>query len=439
MQYSPLPKQAVAYSYLSDAKTKFIVYGGAAGGGKSWLGCEWLLLCCYYLPGSRWFIGRANMKDTRESVVVTWTKVCKFHGFSDYRQNNDGIRLGNGSELLFIDLDFHPNKDPMFERFGSKEFTGGWIEEAGEVVGKAFEVLKSRVGRHLNAEFKVLPKILITCNPKKNWLYTDFYLPWKEGTLPPDSAFVQALPGDNEHLPDTYIENLRAIKDPVTRARLLEGLWEYDDDSRALIPYAAARDVFSNSHVKKSGERVITADVALEGSDQFVVGVWDGWVLVDFRMLPKADGAEVVALIELLKLKHGVPNRRIVYDADGVGAYVGGFVKGAIAFENGSAALNGENYANLKSQCYYRLAEKINTSEVYLAAVAGNKTLEAYILEELQQVRSREVDREGKLAIIQKKEVRQNIGRSPDFTDMMMMRVLPEIMPVGVGRRSSFG
>ena len=451
MRYNPLPKQAEAYEFLRDKVTKYIVYGGAAGGGKSWLGCEWLFLCAYFLPGSRWFIGRANLKDTRESAVVTWTKVCKFHGFSDFRMGTDSIRLDNGSEIIFMDLTFYPYKDPMFERFGSKEFTGGWIEEAGEVVGKAFDVLKSRVGRHLNAEFNTVPKILITCNPKKNWLYSEVYLPWKGGTLPKDTAFIQALPGDNTFLTKEYMENLRSIKDLVTRSRLLEGEWEYEEDNRALIPYAAGRDLFTNSHVLPTSDTWITADVALEGSDQFVIGVWKGWVLVDYRMMPKVKGDELIGVVEMLKVKHGVPNSRIIYDADGVGAFVGGFITGAIGFNNGGTALpppqdktNGkqskdsENYANLKSQCYYRLADKVKAGEMYLRAIAGNPELEAYILEEIQQVRSRETDKEGKLAIIQKKEVRQNIGRSPDFTDMMMMRIYGELIPVGTGRRSNF-
>lgn len=437
--YEPLPKQKQAYAYLGDQATKYLVYGGAAGGGKSFLGCEWLMFCGWLFPGSRWFIGRNNMKDTRESSLVTWKKVSDFHKFFDYTYNEHGIKFKNGSEVLFLDLTYYPYKDPMFERFGSKEFTGGWIEEAGEVHAKAFDVLKSRVGRHMNREYEVPPKILVTCNPKKNWLYHDVYLPWKEGTLSKDTKFVQALPGDNPFLTTEYMEALESIKDPVTKARLLHGKWEYEQDDRALVQYASIRDLFYNEHVPIDGnDRWITADIALEGSDSFVIGVWFGGVLVHYRKVDKSLSNEVVGLIEALKIAHGIPNSRIIYDADGVGAFIGGFVKGAIAFNNGSAPLNGENYLNLKSQCYYHLADAINKGRIWLKALRDDAEMKRYVTEELEQVKSRDIDKEGKLAIISKKEVRQNIGRSPDFSDMMMMRMYASIMPKPQGRRSNF-
>lgn len=352
-----LPKQRKAYARLKDRETRFILYGGAAGGGKSWLGCEWLMQCGYYLPGTRWFIGRNNLKDTRESVLVTWGKVAAAHNFGQYKYNDNGIRFDNGSEVLFLDLTYYPQKDPMFERLGSKEFTGGWIEEAGEVNFGAFDTLKTRVGRHLNAENGLPPKILITCNPKKNWLYKDFYKPWRAGTLEADKAFIPALPKDNDYLTEEYLDNLRSIQDKARKQRLLFGVWEYDDDPNSLIQYDAIVDAFNNDHVPEDkNNRYMTIDVAMQGSDLFVIAVWYGFVLADLFTADKSTGKSIIDDINRMRVKHQVRPGRIVYDADGVGSFIGGFIPGAMAFLNGSRPVRYQgddesNYENLKAQC----------------------------------------------------------------------------------------
>ena len=45
-------------------------------------------------------------------------------------------------------------------------------------------------------------------------------------------------------------------------------------------------NMFTNTHAK-TGQRYITADIALHGSDKFVVVVWDGWVIIDFIVVEK--------------------------------------------------------------------------------------------------------------------------------------------------------
>ena len=88
-------KQKTAYNYLTDNETDYVGYGGGAGGGKSVLGCKWLMELGYYLPGAKFFIGRDSIKDTRASVIKTWGEVAKKIGFNDYKFTDVGILFGN--------------------------------------------------------------------------------------------------------------------------------------------------------------------------------------------------------------------------------------------------------------------------------------------------------------------------------------------------------
>lgn len=183
----PTLKQHLAYEALRDPLIKYVFFGGGAGGGKSWLGCEWLLTNCYFYPGSRWFIGRQELKRLMGSSFITFNKVCSFHQIpkSDWSLNSkyNYIEFFNGSRIDLLDLAHQPS-DPEYQRLGSLEYTGGWIEEAGEINFMSFDVLKSRVGRHLNKEFNIPSKILNTCNPIKNWIYQEVYKPFKINSLP---------------------------------------------------------------------------------------------------------------------------------------------------------------------------------------------------------------------------------------------------------------
>ena len=199
----PTKKQHLAYQELQNDTTRFIGFGGGAEGGKSWLGAEWLLTNCYFYPGTKWFIGRNELKRLMASSYATFRKVCAYHKIpdSDWKLNGqyNYIEFVNGSRIDLLDLKLQPS-DPMFQRFGSTEYTGGWIEEAGEVHFLAFDILKVRVGRWKNEDYGLLtPKILLTCNPEQNWLYRIFYKPWKNKTLKEGYAFIQALYSDNPY------------------------------------------------------------------------------------------------------------------------------------------------------------------------------------------------------------------------------------------------
>ena len=412
-------KQIQAIDYLTDNVTDYVGYGGAAGGGKSVIGCYWLMTLGYYLPGAKFFIGRDSIKDTRASVLKTWSDIASKVGFTAYKFNDIGIFFDNGTEIELLDLTFYPYKDPMFERLGSKEYTAGWIEEASQVHYLAFEMLKTRVGRWKN-EF-VKSKILCTFNPKKNWVDSTFYRPFVKGVETVDTRFVYALPIENPYLPSDYMKRLYELKDEATKQRLLFGNFDYDDDPTALIDFKQITEMWDRQP-QRNGKKYITADIARYGSDKAVVMAWDGYNIEEVLTFDLSSTTTLQNAIRALATKHGVIFQSIVCDEDGVGGGVVDTLR-CKGFVNNSTA-NNTIYANLKTECGYKLAELFD--KITISASVKNDVRDI-INSELGQLKTYDADKDGKLKILPKDKIKENIGRSPDYLDNFIMRMYFEV------------
>lgn len=201
-----LIKQEHAVFYLKDKVTEEILYGGAAGGGKSALGCLWLIEMCQTYRGSRWLMGRSKLKTLKETTLNTFFEQAsklKITNQFKYNAQEHIIYWNNGSQIILKDLFLYPS-DPEFDSLGSLEITGAFIDECNQLVYKAWQIVKSRIRYKLH-EFNLIPKILGSCNPAKNWTYKEFYKPAKDYTLEIYRKFIQSLPTDNPHLHPSYI------------------------------------------------------------------------------------------------------------------------------------------------------------------------------------------------------------------------------------------
>jgi len=418
------PKQKECFKVLLDKETKTIAYGGAAGGGKSFLGCFWLFVMCKAYPGTRWFIGRQELKRIRQSTLISWSKLCQLIGYSEYSLNgkDNFIKLDNGSHIDLLDLEYKPS-DPLYERFGSLEYTGGWIEEGGEINFGAYDVLRTRIGRHLNKELGITSKILVTCNPKKNWLYSEIYVKWKQGRLPSHTKFIQAFVQDNEHVGEDYIDNLQSIKDKATKERLLLGNWEYDDDPSALFQYDNILNSFSNTFItQKNAKSYLTCDVARFGKDKSVIMLWRGFHCYKIIKIDKNSITELADIIKGLMRKERIPLSNVICDEDGVGGGVvdilkcKGFIANSRQIDRKS---NKQNFNNLKSQCAFSLAQQYEENKYYIECSTADQDI---ITEELEVVKDAGFDDDNKQRITPKKEMKDIIGRSPDYFDTINMR-----------------
>ncbi len=425
-------KQTIALDLLEDNITREVLYGGSAGGGKSILGCYWQIKQRLKYPNTRGLIGRAVLKTLKETTLVSLFQVAKMQGLDagkhyKYNAQTSQIEFFNGSVILFKDLYSYPS-DPNFDELGSLEITDAFIDEANQIELGARNIVKSRIRYRLD-ENNLIPKILYTCNPAKNWTYSEFYKPQVDGTIEPHKRFIASLVDDNPFISKHYKENLLTL-DTVSKERLLFGNWEYSNDLSILIDYDKILDCFSSTFVP-SGSHYISCDVARFGSDSTVIGIWDG-LRVKLHQYQGKSVVEVANIIKQFQAEYKIPNSQVVVDSDGVGGGVADMIVGCKNFVNNSSPLENpitrqkENFDNLKSQCYYKLAEYINDSKLYINA---SGTMKEKIIQELEQVKQKSVDNDGKKGIIPKDKVKALIGRSPDFSDCLAMRMVFEYTP----------
>lgn len=258
-------------------------------------------------------------------------------------------------------------------------------------------------------------------------------------------SFISGKITDNQKLLEadpSYIGNLLALPEEE-RSRLLDGNWKIRTDGLGLFPHDKIQDMFSLTLKREEAlKKYITCDVARFGRDLAVVYFWEGWMLAEVYILTKSKTTDITATIERIRAIHSVPKSHTLIDQDGVG---GGVVDEGdyVGFSGGSPAVKDpateirENYANLKTQCTYRIAERVTNAEIAVNAMVfvdgiatdevtanGNtKTWRKLLSEDLRSFKRKDPDRDGKRQILPKTEQKNILGgRSPDSGDAFIMR-----------------
>lgn len=259
-------------------------------------------------------------------------------------------------------------------------------------------------------------------------------------------SFISGSIYDNKELLSVnpaYLGNLMA-QDAETKAQLLDGNWKVVISDKDIYNYHSFIGLFENLYEVKKEGNFITADIALKGSNKFIVGHFTGFELDDLLIMDKSKGNEVIDGIKNMAIKHKTPNSNIVFDNDGVGQFVDGFIIGAREFNNGSSALPDplnpkndpktgkllpENYEHLKAQCFYRSGDRVNRGEMKISEEVANMmyndkmTVRQRFIHERKAIKRAKADSDGKLRIIKKDEMKTKLnGDSPDLMDMFMMR-----------------
>ena len=151
---------------------------------------------------------------------------------------------------------------------------------------------------------------------------------------------------------------------------------------------------------------------------------WEGLHIKKIKTLLKSAINDVVDEVRRMQQENSVPLRNIIIDEDGVGGGAKDFLR-CTGFVNNAKALKKENYQNLKTQCYYKMSDLINKAQIGIDC--NDVNIKNNIIEELEQVRTKDADKDNKLQIIPKDTIKAILGRSPDYSDAMAMRMYYEI------------
>lgn len=219
-------------------------------------------------------------------------------------------------------------------------------------------------------------------------------------------------------------EILQAQKDLPPKVFKQLYLAEEQESPDQLIGFETMQSFWTNTFVPK-GNRYITADIALHGSDKFNIFVWEGWRIIHFESIDKCEAPEVEAKLKQLAERFQVQRNHITYDADGLGSFLRGYLSNAIPFNNGSKPFGTANYKNLKSQCGYLMAKHCNENGVFIEPNVIHDKSEFF--KQIECLQSYALDKEGKMQIMPKDKIKEIIGHSPDLLDAFIMRYIFEL------------
>lgn len=214
--------------FLTD-KHKYIGFGGARGGGKSFAVRMKAVLLCLNYPGIKVMIVRKTYPELQENHIMPMITQLNCYApnkkdkIASYNDSKKHIVFPNGSRILFRYCD----NDKDAEKFQGTEVDVLFLDEATHQTEERMKKLIACV-RGVNDFPK---RIYMTANPGSvghQWfkrLFVDKR--YDAGETPGDYTFIQSLVTDNQALMDEnpdYIRQLEALP-PKLRKMWLEGDW----------------------------------------------------------------------------------------------------------------------------------------------------------------------------------------------------------------------
>lgn len=264
----------------------------------------------------------------------------------------------------------------------------------------------------------------------------------KEAQGNPEWAAFHFTSWDNPSLPRMELEQAKRDMDGITYQQ--EIMAEYVDNAGALFKYTALVDLFTNT-IDKGPDNYLTVDIADDGTDKTIFTPWTGLEAHDIELHSQLQTDGIISHIRELAALYRVPYSNIAVDAIGVGAGVASspLLTGIIGYKSSYAAMRTEHdpvrlpnvhylktapltteYKNLRSQCVFLFAQLVNDHKA--AIRTDDQRIKSHIIEELSSYQDASPG-DGKRMATQKEDVKALIGRSPDISDTLLMRMYFEL------------
>lgn len=261
----PQPKQVL----FLQATQRYVAYGGARGGGKSWsVRRKAVALCCKYgktktSKGINILIIRKTLQELKENHIFPLIETTA--GIAEYKDKDKALYFCNGARIKFGYMDTEQDAD----QYQGQEYDVIFIDEATMLSEMMFIKLKAC---NRGSDPTIPKRMYLTCNPGgigHAWMKRLFIdREYREGERSEDYYFIQAKSSDNAFLPEGYDTMLDSLPDGLREA-WRDGSWdtfagafftEYNPEIHEVEPF----------EIPKHWKRYMSIDYGL---DMFA-GVW---------------------------------------------------------------------------------------------------------------------------------------------------------------------
>lgn len=386
VDYRITAKQAEALRYLINSDNVAICYGGAKGGGKSYLLNLWVFVWVYKLikffdikgmfdrgelkhPVPLGFMGRKRAVDFNDTTLETFKRVVPAHMYRINTQEKEIIFSDQGMELAKVAYGgLDDQKD--INKFNSAEFCFLALDQAEETLRSEVAVLQASLRFSLNGRIPPY-KQLYTANPSEGWLKEDYILGNRAGAI-----FIPALPDDNPYLPKDYKETLRNAfgHDPALLKAYLEGDWDaFANNENAVFKpnwFKKCQEAEDESD-EEIDPKVVAVDVATKhGENETVLVKRCGDTIKEILVWKGLDAVGSALKIKTEYEKFG--GQVLVIDSDGFGEGIANILTnqglGVTEFHGGTAskAIDDRRFRNLRAQFYVITARMIEKGDLCL-------------------------------------------------------------------------